>query len=176
MYKRNKVKHLHKDKAHRVAMLSNMVTSLFFHENIQSTVAKVKVASRIAEKLITRAKSNLKSEKAEEKLHNIREAAKIVKDKEVLGKLFNDIAGRVQTRNGGYTRVVKIGRRASDSSEMAVLELVDKKPLAQIKDDRKEVRKSRAEKKAKTEKIPKTENKGKPEKKAKSGKEKAADK
>ena len=146
MNKRNKVKHLHKSTAHRKAMLSNMVTSLFFHENIQSTVAKAKVASQVAEKLITRAKGNLTAEKTEEKIHNLRQVAKVIKDKEVLSKLFNDIAARVSTRNGGYTRVVKIGRRPSDNSEMAVLELVDKKPLAQIKDERKSVRAERNKK------------------------------
>jgi len=144
MNKRNKVKHLHRSSAHRNAMLANMVTSLFFHEHIESTVAKTKVARQVAEKLITRAKGNLKAEKAEEKLHNIREVARVIKDEEVLNKLFNDIAGRVENRNGGYTRVVKIGRRRSDNSDMAVLELVDKKPLAQIKEERTKVRAERA--------------------------------
>lgn len=146
MNKRNKVKHLHKSAAHRSAMLSNMVTSLFFHENIQSTVAKAKVAGKVAEKLITRAKGNLKAEKPAEKIHNLRQVSKFIKDKEVLNKLFNDIASRVETRNGGYTRVVKIGRRPSDNSEMAVLELVDKKPLAQIKEERKTIRAERKKK------------------------------
>ena len=146
MNKRNKVKHLHRTSDHRNAMLSNMVTSLFFHENIQSTVAKAKVARQVAEKLITRAKSNLKTDKSEQKVHNLRQVAKVIKDKEVLNKLFNDIAARVESRNGGYTRVVKIGRRPSDNSEMAVLELVDKKPLALIKEERKKTRESRVKK------------------------------
>ncbi|MDH4263178.1 MAG: 50S ribosomal protein L17 [Spirochaetia bacterium] len=155
MNKRNKVKHLHKSSAHRSAMLSNMVTSLFYHENIQSTVAKAKVAGQVAEKLITRAKGNLNSEKSEEKIHNIRLVSRFIKDKEVLNKLFNDIAPRVEKRNGGYTRVVKIGRRRSDSSEMAVLELVDKKPLPLIKEERKKNREAIKEKKVKKEKTAK---------------------
>jgi large subunit ribosomal protein L17 len=121
-------------------MLSNLVTSLFFHENIQSTVARAKVAGMVAEKLITRAKNSLKSDSMAAKIHDIRQVGRVIKDKEVLNKLFNDIAPRVETRNGGYTRVVKIGRRTSDNSDMAVLELVDKKPLVQIKEERKKVR------------------------------------
>jgi large subunit ribosomal protein L17 len=140
MNKRNKVKHLHRTADHRNAMLANMVTSLFFHEHIKSTVAKIKVAGQVAEKLITRAKSNLKNEDGSNKVHNMRQVARVIKDKEVLNKLFTDIAPRVENRNGGYTRVVKIGRRPSDNSEMAVLELVDKKPLAQLKEDRKKTR------------------------------------
>lgn len=153
MRKRNKVKHLQRPSAHRNAMLSNMITSLFFHEAIKSTTAKVKTAGKMAEKLITRAKGNLKTEDQAKKIHNIREAGKVVRDKEVLNKLFNDIAPRVESRNGGYTRVIKVGRRTSDNSEMAILELVDKKPLAQLKEDRKKIREEvkSSKKKASTE-------------------------
>jgi large subunit ribosomal protein L17 len=167
MNKRNKVKHLHKNTAHRNAMLGNMVTSLFFHENIQSTIAKAKVAGQVAEKLITRAKNSLKTDKNETKIHNIRQVAKVIKDKEVLNKLFNDIAVRSESRIGGYTRVVKIGRRPSDNSDMAVLELVDKKPLVLIKEERKKSREEFKAKKPKKEKIEKTEKKEKTVKKAK---------
>ncbi|MDH4200696.1 MAG: 50S ribosomal protein L17 [Spirochaetia bacterium] len=149
MYKRIKLKRLHRDSAHRSAMLANMVTSLFFHENIKSTVAKAKVAGQVAEKLITRAKSNLHAETPAKKIHNMRMVGKFIKDEEVLNKLFNDIAPRVESRNGGYTRVLKIGRRPSDNSEMAILELVDKKPLVQIKDERKKIREERKKKSAK---------------------------
>lgn len=141
MNKRNKVKHLNKLAEHRNAMLNNMVTSLFHHERITSTLAKAKVAKQMAEKLITRARENSTDALNQtQKLHNLRIAQKIVKDKEVLYKLFYDIAPRFLSRPGGYTRVLKIGRRESDASEMAILELVVRKELATLKDERKEAR------------------------------------
>lgn len=143
MRKRVKVKQLQRNNEHRKAMLSNLVTSLLYHEEIKTTVAKAKATRSLAEKLITRAKKNAAKEmKEEQKLHNIRQAAKTVKDKEVLHKLFNDIGQRFVERPGGYTRVLKIGKRGSDNSEMALLQLVEKKELAQLKDDRKEFRES----------------------------------
>ena len=139
MRKRNKVSQLQRSSAHRKAMLANMVTSFLYHESIESTVAKVKAARIIAEKLITKAKKG--SEKDNE-LHQIRSASTVINDKEVLNKLFKDIGPRNKERNGGYTRVIRSGRRNSDNAEMAILELVEKKELAQIKDDRKAVRES----------------------------------
>ena len=177
MNKGNKVKHLNKRSEHRQAMLANMVTSLFFHENITTTVAKAKVARQIAEKLITRAKSNQGDGLVpSQKVHNIREVSKIVTDKEVLHKLFNDIAPRFVTRPGGYTRIIRVGQRISDASEMAILELVVRKDLVQLKDDRKEIRAARLKGKAKKtasekvapkaeKKAPKTEKKSEKKKK-----------
>jgi len=151
MIKGNKVKHLNKKVGHRQAMLGNLVQSLFYHENITTTVAKAKVARQIAEKLITRARANQNdSLSAAAKVHNLREAAKIITDKEILHKLFNDIAPRFTTRPGGYTRILRVGQRISDASEMAVLELVERKALAQLKDDRKAVRAARRKKSGKT--------------------------
>lgn len=144
MIKGNKVKHLNKKVGHRQAMLGNLVQSLFFHENITTTVAKAKVARQIAEKLITRARENQKdSLTPAQKVHNLREAGKIVRDKEILHKLFNDIAPRFVTRPGGYTRILRVGQRISDASQMAILQLVERKELAQLKDDRKAVRAAR---------------------------------
>lgn len=150
MIKGNKVKHLNKKVGHRKAMLGNLVQSLFFHENITTTVAKAKVARQIAEKLITRARVNqIGSVSVAEKVHNIREAGKIVTDKEILHKLFNDIAPRFATRPGGYTRILRVGRRISDASEMAVLQLVERKELVQLKEDRSKVRAGRRKKSTK---------------------------
>lgn len=150
MIKGNKVKHLNKKVGHRQAMLGNLVQSLFFHENITTTVAKAKVARQIAEKLITRARENQKdSLTPAERVHNLREAGKIITDKEILHKLFNDIAPRFAARPGGYTRILRVGQRISDASEMAVLELVEKKELAQLKEDRKAVRTARKKKSGK---------------------------
>lgn len=144
MIKGNKVKHLNKKVGHRQAMLGNLVQSLFFHENVTTTVAKAKVARQIAEKLITRARENQKdSLSAAEKVHNLREAGKIVRDKEILHKLFNDIAPRFVTRPGGYTRILRVGQRISDASDMAMLQLVERKELAQLKEDRSKIRAAR---------------------------------
>jgi large subunit ribosomal protein L17 len=152
MIKGNKVKHLNKKVGHRQAMLGNLVQSLFYHENITTTVAKAKVARQIAEKLITRARENQKATlTAAEKVHNLREAGKIITDKEILHKLFDDIAPRFATRPGGYTRILRVGQRISDASEMAVLQLVERKELAQLKEDRSQIR---AVRRAKSTKKP----------------------
>lgn len=169
MIKGNKVKHLNKKVGHRKAMLGNLVQSLLYHENITTTVAKAKVARQIAEKLITRARANQKGDlSAAQKVHNLREAGKIVTDKEILHKLFNDIAPRFATRPGGYTRILRVGQRISDASEMAVLQLVERKELAQLKEDRSAVRAARAGKKAK--KAPAEKKADKPAKEAKAAK------
>ncbi len=142
MRKGNKVKQLQREAVHRKAMLRNLVTSLFYHEQIESTTAKAKVARQFAEKLISRARRNLSDKLTPaQKVHNIREARKIVRDREVLQKLFDDIAPRYAAyEKGGYTRVLKTGKRKGDAAEMAIVELVEKKELAQIKEDRKAFR------------------------------------
>ncbi len=136
MNKRNKVKSLNRANKHRNAMLNNMVTSLFMHERIESTSAKLKVAKTFAEKLITRAKKNLSPDtKPESKLHNRREVMKTITNPMVVDKLFDDLAVRYQTRQGGYTRIFKLVNRSSDNSEMSLLELVDKKERLELKDE-----------------------------------------
>ena len=143
MRKRNKVKQLQRNSSHRKAMLSNLVTSLLFHERIESTVAKAKATRQLAERMITKAKNGNAAESPATKISNIRTVAKIVKDKEVLNKLFNDIAMRVENRPGGYTRIIRLGKRSTDNSEMAVIELVDKKEVAELKEERKALREGR---------------------------------
>ncbi|MCS6984185.1 MAG: 50S ribosomal protein L17 [Leptospiraceae bacterium] len=142
MRKSNKVKQLQRESSHRRAMLANLVTSLFYHEQIKTTVAKAKAARRLAEKLITRARKNAVLELSPaEKIHNIRQARRVIKNREVLQKLFEDIGPRfAKYDKGGYTRVLKVGFRSSDASEMALLELVEKKELAQLKEERKAFR------------------------------------
>lgn len=147
MRKGNKLKVLQRTHSHRKAMLNNMVTSLFYHEAIQTTVAKAKVARSMAEKLITRARQNTENDLDNAgKVHNVRQAAKAVRQDEVLHKLFNDIAPRYEGVPGGYTRILKLGRRSSDGAEMALLELTRKKDLAQIKEERKDLRENRRQK------------------------------
>lgn len=108
---------LNKKPAHRKAMFANMATSLFRHERIQTTTPKAKELRSHAEKLITLAKKG--------DLHARRQAARIVKDDEVLGKLFGELATRFADRPGGYTRVLHIGKRRGDNAPMSIIELVD---------------------------------------------------
>src|SRR5574344_2154849 len=105
--------------AHRRAMSRNMVTSLFRFERITTTKSKALEVRKDAEKLITRAKIDT--------VHNRRIAAKYIQDDKILGKLFTDIGSRMKDRNGGYTRVLKIGFRQGDAADMVILELVDYK-------------------------------------------------
>jgi large subunit ribosomal protein L17 len=95
-----------------------MITSLFRHERIRTTKAKALEVRRRAEKMVTRAKVDT--------VHNRRTVAKRIHDKAVLAKLFTDIGPRFQTRNGGYTRVLKLGPRRGDAAEMVILEFVDR--------------------------------------------------
>ncbi|MDR1576505.1 MAG: 50S ribosomal protein L17 [Treponema sp.] len=105
--------------AHRKALHRNMVTSLFRHERIKTTKAKALEIRRSAERLITRAK--------EDSVHNRRIVSSRLFDEGIVAKLFTDIARRMKERNGGYTRVIKLGERAGDAAEMVILELVDYK-------------------------------------------------
>ncbi len=127
MRKRNSVKQLGRTYSHRKAMFNNMVTSFFDHEKIITTKQKCKELKKISEKLITRAKHNLDVQDKAKELHNKREVLKVVKDRKVMTKLFEDIAPRFKERNGGYTRIYLLGRRPGDAAEMAVIELVEKK-------------------------------------------------
>ena len=109
---------LHRTTSHRLAMLNNMVTSLLEHQAIKTTLPKAKEARKMAERIITLGKRG--------GLSNVRLAAKIVKDKDVLQKVFSEYKDRYATRPGGYTRIVKLGFRRGDAAEMALLELVDR--------------------------------------------------
>jgi len=116
MRHKRKGRKLGRTSAHRAAMLSNMVVSLFEHEKIKTTEPKSKELRRTAEKLITLSKRG--------DLHSRRLAAKKVHDKVVLKKLFDDIGPRYTDRNGGYTRITKLGVRFGDGASMSVIELV----------------------------------------------------
>ncbi|EQA44448.1 ribosomal protein L17 [Leptospira broomii serovar Hurstbridge str. 5399] len=164
MNKRNKVKHLNREKGHRDALINNMITSLFKYERIESTQAKLKVVRSHAEKIITRAKKNLGDVAPEIKLHNKREVLKRVKDRNIVTKLFEDIAVRFANTNGGYTRILKLVNRPSDNSEVGILELTNRKDrptlLKEIREKREvfsDEKKAKAAKEAppKKEKAPK---------------------
>lgn len=99
-------------------MLSNMVTSLLDKEVINTTEARAKELRRLAEHMITFAKRN--------DLHARRQVLRVIANKEVVAKLFGEIGPRYQSRNGGYTRIVKIGPRHGDGALMSLIELVDR--------------------------------------------------
>ena len=105
--------------AHQRAMSRNMVTSLFRFERITTTQAKAKEIRKAAEKLITRGKVD--------SVHNRRTAAKFIQDEKILNKLFTEIGPRMKDRNGGYTRILKLGFRQGDAADVVILELVDYK-------------------------------------------------
>ena len=109
---------LNRTGSHRIAMLRNMAASLIKHEQITTGVAKAKELRPYVEKLITLAKKG--------GLSNRRLAQSRLMDDAQLAKLFDVLAERYKDRNGGYTRIIKAGYRASDASPMAIIELVDR--------------------------------------------------
>ncbi len=123
--------------SHRKAMLRNMVTSFFEHERIKTTDAKAKELRKVAEKLITLGKRG--------DLHARRQALSYIREKGVTAKLFEDIAKRYENREGGYTRILKLGVRRGDNAPISIIELVgkDEKP----KKAKKKAQKSKAKKK-----------------------------
>ena len=103
--------------AHRKALLANQVCSLIEHERIKTTLAKAKAVRPLAEKMVTLGKNG--------SLHARRTALAVLRQKGAVRKLFEDIAPRSADRNGGYTRIVKLGARKSDSAPVAFIEWVD---------------------------------------------------
>jgi large subunit ribosomal protein L17 len=111
-----KRKKLRRDTAHRRALLRNLVTSFLEKERIRTTLVKAKTARPLAEKMITLARKDT--------LHAKRQALRFIYKKPVVKKLFEELGPRFSERPGGYTRIVKIGPRAGDGAEMAILELI----------------------------------------------------
>jgi len=146
MNHRNGFNPLSRTTAHRRAMSRNMVTSLFRFERITTTKSKALEVRKAAEKLITRSKVD--------SVHNRREAAKFIQDEKILNKLFTEIGPRMKERNGGYTRVLKLGYRQGDAADMVILELVDYKLDADNGEEKKAEKKAKTEPKAKAEKKP----------------------
>ena len=102
--------------SHRKAMLRNLVTSLLEHEQVRTTDAKAKEVRRVAERMITLGKRGT--------LHARRHALRTIRSKAVAAKVFDTLSKRYHGRAGGYTRVMKIGRRVGDNAEMAILQLI----------------------------------------------------
>jgi large subunit ribosomal protein L17 len=163
---------LSRNASHLKAMHRNMVTSLFRYERVITTQPKALEVRRTAEKLITRSKVDT--------VHNRRQVARFISDEAVLAKLFNEIGPRMKERQGGYTRVLKLGFRQGDAAEEAILELVDYKLDTAEKAEKAE---KKAEKKAtknaadsSDEKKPAAEKKAAVAKKPAAAKKAAGDK
>ena len=120
---------------HRKALLANQVCSLIEHQRIKTTLAKAKALRPLAEKMVTLGKKN--------SLHARRTVLAVLRQKDAVTKLFNDIAPRSATRNGGYTRIIKLGRRKSDSAAVAFIEWVDAPQMSEEVLSEKKGRKSK---------------------------------
>lgn len=116
MRHRKKTVKLGRTSAHREALLSNMAASLIMNGRITTTVAKTKALRPVAEKLITLGKK--------QDINARRQAAAILRDKGAVKKLFSEVGPQFDERNGGYTRIVRLGQRAGDGAPMAIIELV----------------------------------------------------
>ena len=112
-----KINHLGRTDSHRKAMLANMASSLIKHKRITTTLAKAKALRTYVEPLITKSKNDT--------THSRRTVFSYLKDKETVSILFREVAEKVATRPGGYTRILKLTNRFGDNSEMALVELVD---------------------------------------------------
>jgi large subunit ribosomal protein L17 len=111
------VNHLGRTASHRKALLSNMANSLILHKRITTTLAKAKALRKFVEPLITRSKQDT--------MHSRRTVFSYLQNKEAVKELFSEISDKVATRNGGYTRILKLGFRHGDNAEIAMIELVD---------------------------------------------------
>lgn len=112
---------LGRNSSHRLAMIRNMVTSLFEHERIVTTTPKAKEARKVADKMMTLAKRG--------DLHARRQALSFMQNDSVVAKLFDVLKNDYMDRNGGYTRIIRTGNRLGDAAPMAILELVNYKEV-----------------------------------------------
>jgi len=109
--------HLGRTVSHRRALLSNMAASLILHKRINTTLAKAKELRKFVEPIITKSKTD--------STHSRRMVFRSLQNKHAVTELFRDIAGKIADRPGGYTRIIRIGRRPGDAAEMCMMELVD---------------------------------------------------
>jgi large subunit ribosomal protein L17 len=145
---------------HRKALLANQVCSLIEHQRIKTTLAKAKAVRPLAERMVTLGKNG--------SIHARRTALATLRQKNAVKKLFNDIAPRSSERNGGYTRIVKLGQRKSDSASMAFIEWVDMAEVVEEKAaEQKKAKNKEAEPKPKRTESERVE----PEKEAPAAKE-----
>ena len=118
MRHRHGLRKLNRTSSHRLAMLRNMTNSLFLHEAIKTTLPKAKELRRVAEPLLTLAKTST--------VANRRLAFDRLRDRDIVTKLFNELGPRYQARAGGYLRILKFGFRQGDAAPMALVELMDR--------------------------------------------------
>ncbi len=131
----NKLNHLGRKSAHRKAMLSNMACSLIEHKRISTTIAKAKALRVYVEPLLTKSKTD--------STHSRRIVFSYLQSKEVVSELFRDVAPKIATRNGGYTRIIRLGYRLGDNAEMCMIELVDFNEIYTNETAKKTTRRSR---------------------------------
>lgn len=112
-----KINHLGRTAPHRKAMLSNMASSLILHKRIFTTVAKAKALRKFVEPLLTKSK--------DDSTHSRRTVFSYLQNKESVKVLFDEVAEKIASRPGGYTRIIKTGNRLGDNSDMCMMELVD---------------------------------------------------
>lgn len=111
------INHLGRTASHRKALLSNMASSLILHKRITTTLAKAKALRKFVEPLLTKSKLDT--------MHSRRTVFSYLQDKEAVKELFSTVSDKIAERNGGYTRIMKLGFRLGDSAEIAMIELVD---------------------------------------------------
>ena len=127
MRHRHGLRKLNRTSSHRLAMLRNMTVSLLKHEAIKTTLPKAKELRKVAEPIITLAKTPT--------LANRRLAFDRLRDRDIVGKLFDELGPRYKARNGGYLRILKFGFRQGDNAPMALVELVDRPaPVEEARD------------------------------------------
>ena len=131
----DKIKNLSRTASHRRALLSNMACSLIAHKRIMTTLTKAKSLRVYAEPLITRSKVD--------SMHNRRVVFSYLQDKEAIKELFGVIGDKVANRPGGYTRIIKMPRRAGDAADMAMIELVDFNEIYNLNDNAGTAKKTR---------------------------------
>src|SRR5688572_3016108 len=129
MYHNRAFRKLGRKHSHRLATLRSLSTALFERERITTTLMKAKELRPFAEKLITRSKRD--------DLHARRQILRHIQDRDVAGKLFDTLSARFMERNGGYMRILKLGRRQGDGAEMAMVELLGSEPVFKKKEEEK---------------------------------------
>jgi large subunit ribosomal protein L17 len=145
---------------HRRALLANQVCALIQHQRIKTTLAKAKAVRPLAERMVTLGKNG--------SIHARRRALGVLRQKSAVKKLFDDIAQRSAERNGGYTRIVKLGARKSDSARMAFIEWVDAEHVVEEKPAKEKKPKKEPEAKPQQKATPETEPEEREETKAES--------
>ena len=152
MRHRNKKINLGRKKAHRSSMLANLACSLINHKRINTTVTKAKALKRFIEPLVTKTRND--------STHNRRVVFKYLRNKESINELFRAVSNKIGDRPGGYTRIIKLGKRMGDNADMAMIEFVDFNDLyTQSDSTKKSTRRGRSKSKSKEDKILDSETK-----------------